>query len=85
MKQLKPCPFCGAKVKISKSPYSIGHPSTAPGGGFISYGTAYQYSILCETDDCFLKVCRMYKSEDKLIAEWNCRSSEKIEGSRGKN
>jgi hypothetical protein len=72
--ELKPCPFCGKVVKIDESSRFIGTPSTGSYGGFSSGYTQKLYSILCETDGCWLKTASTYSNKDKLIKEWNQRA-----------
>lgn len=75
MNELKPCPFCGAEVKIEESNRFVSQPSTCTFGGCMNGHTETTYTILCHTDGCWITTARCYNNKEKLIREWNQRAN----------
>lgn len=78
MKKLKPCPFCGTKVEMTKMPLWIG------GHG---YQDCYKFVVTCTKCGCTLKYMfsdTIYRNEEdainNVIDAWNTRKNIKIAG-----
>lgn len=80
IENLKPCPFCGANVRVEKK--TLWH-------GSHGYRNCYEYNICCHNCGCRVRLEQndtIYRSDEEAemnaINTWNNRAYETNSGSR---
>lgn len=63
MTKLKPCPFCGSKAKMERTPINPCY-----------YVTCYY--VICTNLECDATVGRFQPTEEEAAAAWNRRDGE---------